>query len=96
MHGERIKISRYFKIIFTDIKRECRLSFGMLLGTGGQLIADTLGQLIGPIFKGLFDCLTLEDGKDRLSRNVGKQLPHHAAYHSLREKSCTISKNFRK
>jgi len=26
-----------------------------------------------------FDCLTLEDGTDRLSRNVGKKLPFYAA-----------------
>jgi len=39
---------------------------------------DVSGQPIGLIFKGegveddLLDCLALEDGTDRLSRNVGK------------------------
>jgi hypothetical protein len=68
----------------------------MLLGTGGQLIADALGQLIDPIFKGLFGCLTLEDGRDRLSHNVSKQLPHHAAYHSLRENASIMRRRRRR
>jgi len=38
-----------------------------------QLFDDVSEQLIGPIFK-VKDCLTLEDGTDRLSRNVGKQV----------------------
>jgi hypothetical protein len=36
----------------------------------------------GPSSKGqeiFFDFLTFEDGADTLSRNVGEQLPHHAA-----------------
>ena len=41
------------------------------------------GQHIGPIFKGQEvqeeDFFTLEDGTDRLSRNVGKGLPLDAA-----------------
>jgi hypothetical protein len=31
-----------------------------------------------------FGLLTLEDGTDTLSRNVGKQLPHDAAYYPRR------------
>jgi len=40
-----------------------------------------------PSLRVFFDCLSLEDERDRLSQNVGKQLPHHAACHSLREKA---------
>jgi hypothetical protein len=37
------------------------------------VVIDVSGQPIGPIFNGQAeeDCLTLEDGTDRLSRNVG-------------------------
>jgi hypothetical protein len=53
--------------LFSDIT-QCRvLSF-----------TDVSGQPIDPIFKGqdvFFDFLTLEDGIDRLSRNVAKRLP---------------------
>jgi hypothetical protein len=43
-------------------------------------ITDVTGQRIGSIFKGHESgILTLEDGTDTLSRNVGKQLPHDAA-----------------
>jgi hypothetical protein len=52
---------------------------------------DVSGQTIGPIFKGLavhldvlrsqvlLDCCTRKDGIERLSRNVGKQLPTYPA-----------------
>ena len=47
------------------------------------VIPDILGQFIGPIFKGqesfLFGFLITEDGTDRLSQNVGKELPLLAA-----------------
>jgi hypothetical protein len=44
-----------------------------------QFITDVLGQRLGPIFKCQelqkdLDFLTREDGTDRLSRNVGKEL----------------------
>jgi chorismate mutase len=74
-------------IIFTDIKQGSLRSSGMLLGIGGQLVVDVLGQLIRPISRVFFDCLTLEDERNRLSHNVGKKLPHHAAYRSRREKT---------
>jgi hypothetical protein len=39
------------------------------------IVTDVSGQPIGPIFKSqavqYLDCLILEDGTDRLSRNVG-------------------------
>jgi hypothetical protein len=38
-----------------------------------------LGQRIGPIFQVFLDSLTLEDGTDTLSLNVGKGLPFDAA-----------------
>ena len=40
------------------------------------------GQIIGPIVKGqaiCLDCLTVEDGTDRLSRNVGMELSFYGA-----------------
>jgi hypothetical protein len=51
-----------------------------------QLVAEVLDSLSVPSSRVFFDCLTLEDERDRQSRNVGTQLPHHAAYRSLREK----------
>jgi hypothetical protein len=49
-----------------------------------QFVADVSGQPIGAFFKGqavqeIFDCLTTEDGTDRLSQNVDKELPFYAA-----------------
>jgi hypothetical protein len=41
-------------------------------------LTDTSGKFIGPIFKSL-GFLTIEDGTDKLSRNVGKELPLLAA-----------------
>jgi hypothetical protein len=40
-----------------------------------QFVADVSGKLNFPIFKEF----TFEDGANRLSRNVGKELPLHAA-----------------
>lgn len=42
-------------------------------------------QPIGLIFKGLAvqkDCMTLDDGTDTLSRNIGKKPQFHAAWNS--------------
>jgi len=36
---------------------------------------------------GFLNCLTLEDGIDRLSRNIGTLLPSYTAYHIRREKA---------
>ena len=51
-----------------------------------MVITDVSGHTIGHIFKGqeiqddsFLDFLTLEDGTDRLSRNVGKELALHDA-----------------
>ena len=44
----------------------------------GQFPTDVSGQIIGPLVKGqdfMAEFLTLEYGSDRLSRNVGKELP---------------------
>jgi hypothetical protein len=40
----------------------------------GLIVTDVSGQPLGPIFKdpAVQDRLTLEDGTDKLSRNVGK------------------------
>ena len=38
------------------------------------IFTDISGQLFGPNIDGLFGFLTLENGADRLSRNVGKEL----------------------
>ena len=49
-------------------------SSGILHSVERQFLADVSGQPVGPIFKGqeFQELLTLEDGTDRLSRNVGK------------------------
>jgi hypothetical protein len=43
------------------------------------IFTDVSGQHIDPVFKGQKDFLTLEDGTNTLSRNVGKGLPLNAA-----------------
>jgi hypothetical protein len=50
-------------------------SFGIVLSVEWQFITDVSGQPIVPFFKDK----TLEDGTDRLSRNVGNNLPFYAA-----------------
>jgi len=64
----------------------CRdlLSSEILCSVYGPFITNVSEQPIGPIFKGQeiledFDILTLEDENDRLSRNIGKELPLQAA-----------------
>ena len=37
------------------------------------------GTTYGPIFEGHIYSFTLEDGTEKLSRNVGNKLPIHAA-----------------
>jgi hypothetical protein len=51
-------------------------SSGVLRGVVWQFYVDVSGQPNGPIFKGqeVQKFLTLEDGTDTLSRNVGKGL----------------------
>jgi len=45
-----------------------------------QFVTDVSGQSICHIFKGQsFHWLMFEDGNDRLSRNVGNNLPIYAA-----------------
>ena len=56
----------------------------MVHGIGWWLVTDVLGQHIYPIFKGqavqkVFDYLTLEDGSNRLSQNISKELPLYTA-----------------
>jgi hypothetical protein len=41
-----------------------------------QPFTDVSGQPIGPIFNGFSDCLPLDEGADRLYRNVGNLLPY--------------------
>jgi hypothetical protein len=53
------------------------------------VFTDVLGQRVSPIFKGQEfqeekDFLTLEDGTDTLSRNVGKHLPLDVAQYRRR------------
>ena len=57
---------------------------GMVNGIGRWLVADVLGQHINPMFKGqavknVLDYLTLEDGTNKLPRNISKELPLHTA-----------------
>jgi hypothetical protein len=48
-----------------------------------QYVTDVSRQPIGPIFKGqafaVQDCLALQNGTNRLSRNVGNKRPLYAA-----------------
>jgi len=51
----------------------------MVHGIGWWVVTDVLGQHINPMFKGkavqkILDYLTLEDGTNRLSRNISKEL----------------------
>jgi hypothetical protein len=52
-------------------------SSGILSKVLWKIITDVLGQPIVPTFSGqaILDFLILEDGKDRLSRNEGIELP---------------------
>jgi hypothetical protein len=55
---------------------------GFHAGVDWYFVADFWGKTIGPIFMGQSvqeDCLTLEDGTETLSRNVGNELPIYAA-----------------
>jgi hypothetical protein len=49
----------------------------MLRSVDCQLVTDISGQPISPIF--YLECLTIEDGTDSLSQNVGNELPINAA-----------------
>ena len=77
----------YGKVIFhiRDFRLPSQYSWvlhssGMLRSVNWQLVTDISGQIINPIFKGqAIHSLTLEDGTDNLSRNVGKYLPAQAA-----------------
>ena len=57
----------------------------MLRSEDWLIITDVSGQPIGNFFKSQalqekrLDFLTLENGTDRLSRNVGTELPFYAA-----------------
>jgi hypothetical protein len=66
----------------TELIKKKTLSLGL------QFVDDISGQTTGSIFKGqtefLFDCMTLEDGIDKFSRNVGNQQPTHAAVTCLK------------
>ena len=55
-----------------DVDEICAL-LGCYAACSGQFLTDVSGQPVGPIFKGQ------EDGTDRVSRNVCKDLPLHAA-----------------
>ena len=62
------------KDVISGFRREedenCAL-LGYYAASSGNSLPRFRGQLIGPIFQGRF--LTLKDGTDRLSRNVGKE-----------------------
>jgi hypothetical protein len=55
-----------------------------------KLVTDVSGQHIDPVPYGLAvqeDCLTLNGGIDKLSRNVCNQVPTYAMKHPRREKT---------
>jgi hypothetical protein len=45
------------------------------------VVTNVSGQQIGPIFKGQVTCLALEDGTNRLSRNVARNIPERQRPH---------------
>jgi hypothetical protein len=50
-----------------------------------QVFSNVSGQLVSPVFKGQEgSSVTLEDGTDRLLRDVGKQLPMYVTQHPRR------------
>jgi ribosomal protein S6 len=46
----------------------------MSRGVGWQLVTGVSKEQIGPIFKSVLGCLTIEEGTDELYRNVGNQM----------------------
>jgi hypothetical protein len=42
------------------------------------MVTDVPEQHIAPIFKDVLGCLTVEEWTDKLSRNVGNQIPNYA------------------
>jgi len=62
------------KHVISGFRHEVPENFALLgyyAASSGNSLPRFRGQLFGPIFQGRF--LTLEDGTDRLSRNVGKE-----------------------
>jgi hypothetical protein len=53
-----------------NVPRDLRSS-GMLRSVDWQVVTDVSGQHRSHLQEFFLDCLTFEDGADRLSRNVG-------------------------
>jgi hypothetical protein len=73
LHGEK----RMHLCVISGFRRgvnEIRALLGFYAAQKVSFFTDVSGQHIGP----------LEDGTDRLSRNVGKKLPFYAAYNRKR------------
>jgi hypothetical protein len=77
----------YMRDFRLPLRCSCGLrSSGMLRCLSWHLVTDVSGQHTGPILKGkavpeafFFDWLILEDGLDKLSRNVGNGLTTYVA-----------------
>jgi hypothetical protein len=70
--------------MLVQIKKMLRSTSMILCNVEWYFCTDVSGQPIGPIFKGqevqlsAWDFLTIEEGTDRLSLNVGTELPLNA------------------
>jgi hypothetical protein len=63
---------------------------------GLQLVTDVSKEQIDPIFKGVLGSLTIEEGTDKLYRNVGNQMLNHAVSYPKKAKAPTILRRKRK
>jgi hypothetical protein len=61
------------------LKPEICAVLGYYVALRGSSVPTFRHNLSGFVFKGLVDVLTLEDGTERLSRNVRTELPLNAA-----------------
>jgi len=63
----------------TGSREEKYALLGHYAASSGNSVQKFRDNLSGPIFKGFFEFLTIENWTDILSRNVGKELPLLAA-----------------
>jgi hypothetical protein len=74
-----LKFKAFVFRAISDIRRgvnEICALLGCYTANNGSFVTDVCGQPIGLIF---FNYLTLEDGTDKLPRNVGYKLPFYSA-----------------
>jgi hypothetical protein len=71
--------------------------FGILRSLEWYCRTDVSGQPVGPIFKGqtvFLYCLALEDGTNKMFRNVGTELPLYGKVHAAPSQHQAVSSQF--